>query len=34
MVRHKKSLVPTEKGLAFYSVVKQMSIADVEMTGA
>ncbi len=34
MVRHKKSLVPTEKGLALYSVVKQMRIADVEMTGA
>ena len=34
IVRHKKSLVPTEKGLALYSVVKQMRIADVEMTGA
>ncbi|WP_075557083.1 type IA DNA topoisomerase [Parabacteroides timonensis] len=34
MVRQKKSLVPTEKGLALYSVVKQMRIADVEMTGA
>lgn len=33
MVRHKKSLVPTEKGLALYSVVRQMRIADVEMTG-
>ncbi|OJU49505.1 MAG: DNA topoisomerase I [Bacteroidales bacterium 45-6] len=33
MVRQKKSLVPTEKGLALYSVVKDMRIADVEMTG-
>lgn len=33
MVRQKKSLVPTEKGLALYSVVKQMRIADVAMTG-
>ena len=33
MVRQKKSLVPTEKGLALYSVVKTMRIADVEMTG-
>jgi DNA topoisomerase III, bacteria and conjugative plasmid len=33
MVRQKKSLVPTEKGLALYSVVKAMRIADVEMTG-
>ena len=33
MVRQKKSLVPTEKGLALYSVVRQMCIADVEMTG-
>ena len=33
MVRQKKSLVPTEKGLALYSVVRQMRIADVEMTG-
>ncbi|MBQ8968811.1 MAG: topoisomerase C-terminal repeat-containing protein [Bacteroidaceae bacterium] len=31
--RVKKSLVPTEKGLALYSVVKDMSIADVTMTG-
>lgn len=28
-----KSLVPTEKGLAVYEVVKNMKIADVEMTG-
>ena len=33
MVRVKKSLVPTEKGLALYSIVKCMDIADVEMTG-
>lgn len=33
MVRQKKSLVPTEKGLALYSVVKGMHIANVEMTG-
>jgi DNA topoisomerase-3 len=33
LVRQKKSLVPTEKGLALYSVVKDMRIADVEMTG-
>ena len=32
MVRQKKSLVPTEKGLALYSVVKAMRIADVTMT--
>lgn len=33
MVRQKKTLVPTEKGLALYSVVKDMSISDVELTG-
>ena len=33
MVRQKKLLVPTEKGLALYSVVKNMRIADVQMTG-
>ena len=33
MERCKKSLVPTEKGLALYSVVKTMRIADVAMTG-
>lgn len=33
MVRQKKNLVPTEKGLALYSVVKAMRIADVTMTG-
>ena len=33
MERSKKSLVPTEKGLALYSVVKTMRIADVALTG-
>ena len=33
MDRCKKSLVPTEKGLALYSVVKTMRIADVALTG-
>ena len=33
MERCKKSLVPTEKGLALNSVVKTMHIADVAMTG-
>lgn len=33
MERRKKSLVPTEKGLALYSVVKEMRIADASMTG-
>ena len=33
MERRKKSLVPTEKGLALNSVVKTMRIADVAMTG-
>ena len=33
MARVKKSLVPTEKGLALYYIVKGMDIADVEMTG-
>ena len=33
MVRVKKTLVPTEKGLALYSLVKGMDIANVEMTG-
>ena len=33
-VKHQgKSLVPTQKGLAVYNVVKDMKIADVEMTG-
>jgi len=31
--RQGKSLAPTEKGLAVYAVVKDMKIADVEMTG-
>mgnify|MGYP000439426820 FL=1 len=33
MTRQNKKLVPTEKGLAIYSVVKSMRIADVTMTG-
>ena len=31
MVRQQKKLVPTEKGLALHSVVKNMAIANVEM---
>lgn len=31
--RDKKSLVPTEKGLQVYEVVKDQRIADIEMTG-
>ena len=33
VARAEKSLVPTEKGLALYYVVKEMQIADVAMTG-
>ena len=33
MVRQQKKLVPTEKGLALHSVVKNMAIANVKMTG-
>lgn len=33
MVRQQKKLVPTEKGLALHYVVKNMAIANVEMTG-
>lgn len=33
IVREKKSLVPTEKGLAVYNIVKDMKIADIQMTG-
>lgn len=33
MVRQQKKLVPTEKGLALHSVVKNMAIANMEMTG-
>jgi len=33
IIRSGKSLVPTEKGLALYSVVKGMDIANVELTG-
>lgn len=32
--REKKSLVPTDKGLAVYKVVKDKKIADVAMTGS
>ena len=34
MMRQQKKLVPTEKGLALYSVVKNMAIANAEMTGS
>ena len=33
MARQNKLLVPTEKGLALYSVVKEMRIANVRLTG-
>lgn len=33
IVRNKKSLVPTEKGLTVFGVVKDKKIADVRMTG-
>ena len=33
IVREKKNLVPTDKGLAVYLIVKDKKIADVEMTG-
>ena len=33
IVRDKKNLVPTDKGLAVYRIVKDKKIADVEMTG-
>lgn len=33
MVRKEKSLVPTEKGLVLYSIVKKMKIGNAEMTG-
>lgn len=32
--REKKSIVPTDKGLAVYDIVKDQRIADAEMTGA
>ena len=32
-MREKKNLVPTDKGLAVYRIVKDKKIADVEMTG-
>ena len=33
IVREKKNLVPTEKGLAVFDIVKDRKIADAEMTG-
>lgn len=33
IVREKKNLVPTEKGLAVHGIVRDKKIADVEMTG-
>ncbi len=33
ITRQKKALVPTEKGLALHSIVKVMSLANVQMTG-
>lgn len=33
IVREKKSLLPTEKGLAVFDIVKERKIADAEMTG-
>ena len=33
IMREKKNLVPTDKGLAVYRIVKDKKIADVEMTG-
>lgn len=33
VVREKKTLLPTEKGLALYEKVKEMQIANVELTG-
>ncbi|NDV47890.1 type IA DNA topoisomerase [Paludibacter sp. 221] len=33
IVREKKALVPTEKGLVVYDIVRNKKIADVEMTG-
>lgn len=33
IVREKKALVPTAKGLAVYDIVRDKKIADVEMTG-
>lgn len=33
IVREKKNLIPTEKGLAVFDIVKDRKIADAEMTG-
>lgn len=34
IVREKKNLVPTEKGLAVYDIVKDKKITDIQMTGS
>lgn len=34
IIRERKNLVPTEKGLAVYNIIRDKKIADVEMTGA
>lgn len=33
IVREKRNIIPTEKGLAVYRIVKDKKIADAEMTG-
>ena len=33
IIREKKNLIPTEKGLAVYNIIRDKKIADVEMTG-
>ena len=33
IIREKRSLVPTEKGMAVYDAVRDMQIADVQLTG-
>lgn len=33
IIREKKNLVPTEKGLTVYNIIRDKKIADVEMTG-
>lgn len=33
IMREKKSLLPTEKGLRVYELVKNMRISDIAMTG-
>lgn len=34
IIREKKSLVPTEKGLAVFDIVKDKKITDIQMTGS